>query len=96
MTDAALIKRKIKQFILSNFMQGEQEQNLQDDDLLFEGGIINSSGAMMLVEFIESHYSIQVLDDELFLENFASISKIVNFISKKLKNNNTSIKMNFN
>jgi acyl carrier protein len=83
---AQTIRTDIKEFILSNFLPGEEKDGLRDDDLLFEGGIIDSAGAMTVVSFLEEHYGIEVLEEELFPENFASVDNIVFFVLKKLKN----------
>jgi acyl carrier protein len=86
MVQAETIKTGVKEYILSNFLPGEKDDSLRDDDLLFEGGIIDSAGALTLVSFLEERYGIEVLEEELFPENFASIENIVSFVSKKLKN----------
>ena len=86
-SDLYTIKAKIKNYLLANFLPGDDEQSLQDDDLLFESGIIDSAGAMTFIVFLEGHYNIEVLDDELFPENFATVSHIVKFIIEKQKIN---------
>jgi acyl carrier protein len=83
---AQTIGTDVKEFILSNFLPGEKEGSLRDDDLLFEGGIIDSAGAMTFVSFLEEHYGIEVLEEELYPENFASVKNIVLFVLKKLRN----------
>lgn len=84
--DGQSIRTEIKRYILANFLPGDEEQSLRDDDLLFESGIIDSAGAMTFVGFLEDHFGIAVLDEELFPENFATVSLIVEFVSRKLKN----------
>jgi acyl carrier protein len=83
--DHSEITKEIKQFILESFLPGEPESSLLDDDLLLESGIIDSAGAMMLVAFLEKNFSIQILDEELFPENFASVKCMVDLIQRKLK-----------
>ena len=87
MQKAQIIKSEIKNYILSNFLPGDEEDSLQDDDLLFEGGIIDSAGAMTFICFLEERYSIRILDEELFPENFASVNHIIRFVLKKLEHN---------
>jgi acyl carrier protein len=74
----------LRGFILSKFMPGDPEESLRNDDLLLEGGIVDSASVMMLVVFLEERYGIQILDDELFAENFATVDRIAAFISSKL------------
>jgi len=83
-----IIRTEIKNYILSFFLPGDEEDSLRDDDLLFEGGIIDSAGAMTFISFLEERYEIQILDEELFPENFASVNHIVHFILKKLNEQN--------
>jgi acyl carrier protein len=83
--DILAIQSEIKRYILTNFLPGDDEQSLQDDDLLFESGIIDSAGAITFISFLEDHFGIEVLDEELFPENFASVTHIVNFVTKKIK-----------
>jgi acyl carrier protein len=74
----------LRDFILSNFMPGDPEESLRNDDLLLEGGIVDSASVMMLVFFLEERFGIQILDEELFAENFATVDRITAFISSKL------------
>lgn len=83
--DFHAIQSEIKRYILTNFLPGDDEQSLQDDDLLFESGIIDSAGAITFISFLEDHFGIEVLDEELFPENFASVKHIVNFVKKKIE-----------
>lgn len=83
--DFHTIQGEVKGYILINFLPGDDEKSLQDDDLLFESGIIDSAGAITFIAFLEDHFGIEVLDEELFPEHFASVMHIVNFVSEKLK-----------
>lgn len=80
-----VVEDEIRSFILSHYMPGEAEVALLADDLLFEGGIIDSGGALEFVNFLERQYRFRVRDDELFLENFATIERVVSFVLKRLK-----------
>jgi acyl carrier protein len=78
-----LTRAEIRRFILAHFLPGDDEKDLQDDDLLFESGIIDSAGAMTFVSFLEEYFGIEVLDEELFPENFATVTDIVKFVQFK-------------
>lgn len=79
-----LVEDEIRRFILTTYMPGEAEGALLADDLLFEGGIIDSGGALEFVNFLERRYRFRVRDDELFLENFATIERVVSFVLRRL------------
>jgi acyl carrier protein len=78
-------KNEIRNFILENFMMGMEENELQDSDSLLDKGIIDSTGVLELVGFIEEHYQITIEDDELVPDNLDSVNNLVKFIDKKTK-----------
>jgi acyl carrier protein len=73
----------VKEFIIENFLFGEEEQ-LQLDTDFFDKGIIDSTGVIELVDFLEESFDISVDDEELVPENLSSLQKIDVFLSKKL------------
>jgi acyl carrier protein len=76
------IRDELKQFVVENFLSG-QYGDLGDDDSLFERGIIDSSGVLDLVAFIEERFAIQVRDSDLSAENFDSIQTLTTFIDRQ-------------
>jgi acyl carrier protein len=78
------MRNEIRNFIISNFLSRNSEGGLHDDDLLFESAIIDSAGAMTFIFHLEGYYGIQILDEELFPENFASVNHILQFLKGKL------------
>lgn len=79
----AMIADEVRRYIEVEFLLDDDPGDLQDTDLLFEGGIIDSAGALSLVIFLEQTYGIEVSDEELFPSNFATIRHIVRFIKRK-------------
>lgn len=77
----------IMNFIVENFLFGDNSQ-LKTDTPLFEKGIIDSTGVLELVSFIEEKYKITLEDDELVQDNFSSISAIEKFLRNKLNHQN--------
>ena len=73
----------VKEFIIENFLFGEEEQLNLDTDF-FDKGIIDSTGVIELVDFLEESFNISVDDEELIPENLSSLQKIDVFLSKKL------------
>ena len=80
------LKEIVKDFIVDNFLFGNAEK-LDTDTLLFEKGIIDSTGVLELLAFIEENFNIKVSDEELVLSNFSSINAIEKFVLSK--NNHT-------
>lgn len=79
----AEIKSKIRDFIIENFLFGSAD-DLADDSSFLDGGIIDSTGVLELVEFLEEDFSITVDDEELVPENLDSINCVTAFLQKKL------------
>jgi acyl carrier protein len=74
----------IREFIHKNFILDEGD-HLKDEDSLLEKGVIDSTGVLELVAFIEEKYGITVEDEELIPENLDSIRNIAEFIWQKTK-----------
>ena len=77
------MREKIKKFISENFLFGKEPEGLTDDDSFLEKGIIDSTGVLELVAFIEETFGIKVADDELLPENLDSVNHLMNYISAK-------------
>lgn len=74
---------EIKEFVINNFMFGKGD-SLEDDSDFFDKGIIDSTGTLELVSFIEENFNISVLDNELIKENLSSLTKVNEYIKNKL------------
>lgn len=74
---------KLREFIKETFLFGE-EITFSDDDSFLEMGIIDSTGVLELVMFLESNFNITVEDDELVPENLDSTNNLVAFVNGKL------------
>lgn len=77
------IEHQIKQFILKNLYFAENIP-LGDDDSFLETGVVDSTGVMELVAFVQSEFGVTVEPEEIVVENFDSISKVASFIRRKI------------
>ena len=75
---------KIREFIFENFMIGGNEEDLDNEDSFLEKGVIDSTGILELVMFVEETYDIEVEDDEVIPENFDSVNKLGAYVRRKL------------
>lgn len=80
------IKTGIRAFIVDNFLFGS-DSNLKDDTSFLEEGIIDSTGVLELITFLEETYEITVDDEELIPENLDSINNVAAFLNKKMAGN---------
>ncbi|MDM8536738.1 phosphopantetheine-binding protein [Desulfobacterales bacterium HSG17] len=78
------VKQKIKEFIIENFLFGE-ESDLNDDTSFLEEGIIDSTGVLELIEFLEEEFEIEIDDEDMIPENLDSLNNLEKFIAKLLK-----------
>ena len=79
----AAVRAKIRAHIVENLLLGA-EQELSDTASLIDAGILDSTGAMELVAFIEAEFAITVDDEELTPENLDSIANICALVERKL------------
>ena len=77
------LRAKIKDYIVENFLFGDAEP-LQDDAMsLLDNGIIDSTGVMELVAFLEGDFELTIEDDELVPEDLDSVDNLVGFVTRK-------------
>ncbi|MDZ4684630.1 MAG: acyl carrier protein [Planctomycetaceae bacterium] len=78
------IEADIRKFVADNFLFGRKELQLAADDSLLELGLIDSTGVLELVTFIEGQFDVKVEDSELVPDNLDSINALIQFIESKL------------
>jgi len=76
-------KQKVRAFIFENFLFDAKEEDLQDDASFLEQGIIDSTGVLELVEWLEDEFGFTVDDEELIPENLDSVNNLADFIIRK-------------
>lgn len=77
------VKKQIRDFILQNALSGTAGVALDDEDSFLEKEIIDSTGVLELVSFVEERFGIEVNDDELTPDNFDSVNKLNEYVRKK-------------
>jgi acyl carrier protein len=82
--DTADILQAVRSFVVENFLFGTDDPALTNDASFLETGIIDSTGILELVTFVETKYGISVGDSEMLPENLDSLSNVSSFIARKL------------
>jgi acyl carrier protein len=77
------VRGKIREYIQDRFMIGKPSNGLVDSDPLLEKGILDSTGVLELVGFIEENFAFSVEDLELLPENLGSVDRIVGYVERK-------------
>jgi acyl carrier protein len=74
---------KVREFVVENFLFGDGEA-LKEDTSFMEEGIIDSTGILELVFFLEETFGLKIEDEELVPDNMDSLQNISKFIGRKL------------
>jgi acyl carrier protein len=77
------IKAKVKEFITNNFLLGKSA-DLKEADSFLDSGIVDSTGVLEIVDYLQDAFEIKVNDEELLPDNLDSISNITRFVKSKL------------
>lgn len=77
------VEDKIRGYILENFLFTDDQTALNNNDSFLEKGLVDSTGILEIITFIEDEYNLSVEDDEMIPENLDSVVNIVGFVSKK-------------
>jgi acyl carrier protein len=72
----------IRAFLVDSFLLGDDD-GFDNDVSLLDSGIIDSTGVMEVVAFLEETYGIEVADDELVADNLDSVSRLARFVVRK-------------
>ena len=81
--DTDVIKATVRGFIVDNFLFGTEDESLTDDASFLETGIIDSTGILELISFVEKTFEITIADDEMLPENLDSLDRISAFVLRK-------------
>ena len=73
----------VRKYILENYLFSDDQSALADDDSFLDKGIIDSTGILEVIYFLEDDFGITVEDDEMMPETLDSVNNIVSFIEKK-------------
>lgn len=77
------IRHSVRSFVEENFLLGS-ELEVADTDSLLQLQIVDSTGFLEIVAFLETTFAIKVRDDEMVPENLETIANITAYVSRKL------------
>ena len=77
------IESRIREFVATNFGFRGANANMDGNLDLLEQGILDSTGVLEVVGFLESDLGVTVADDEMIPENLATMSRMVAFVQRK-------------
>lgn len=78
------IKQQVVEFLGANFLYDGEILDLGEKDSLLENGILDQTGVLELVLFVEDTYGFEVSEDDLTPENFDTVNNIVGYVRHRL------------
>lgn len=77
------IAERVRRFVVDGFYVSDASE-ISEDTLLVSGGIVDSTGMLEVIAFLEAEFGIRIRDDETIPENLDSIGRIAAFVERKL------------
>lgn len=77
------VQQQVRAYIQENFLMGAQERPFADADSLLDRHIVDSTGILELILYLEEAFEIRVLDVEMVPENLDSLDAIAAFVQRK-------------
>ena len=73
---------RVRAFLVDTFLLGDDD-GFADDESLLDSGIVDSTGVMEVVAFLEESFGIEIDDDELIADNLDSVQRLAAFVARK-------------
>ena len=77
------VEKKIRDYILGNYLFTDNEAALKNADSFLEKGVLDSTGILEVIYFLEDEFGIKVTDEEMVPENLDSVDRIVAYVGRK-------------
>ena len=77
------VEQQVRDYILENYLFTDDQSALNNEDSFLDKGILDSTGILEVIYFIEEDFGIKVEDEEMIPENLDSVDRIVAFVDRK-------------
>ncbi len=78
-----MVEAKIRDYILENFLFTDDQSALDSDESFLDKGIIDSTGILEVIFFLEEEFGISIADNEMVRESLDSVNNITSFLKLK-------------
>lgn len=78
-----IIRSKVREFILQEFLEGEDDSRLTDDTPLITGGVMDSIGTIRLVTHLEHEFQIALEQRDIVVQHFDTIDGITSLVQRR-------------
>ena len=82
---SASVEKNVRDFILENFLFGDESRMPEMTESLLEADLIDSTGILELFAYLEQHFGLQIADAEIVPANLDSVASICAFVTSKSK-----------
>ena len=76
---------QVRSFLAENFLLSSDGFTLGDDASLLEAGVVDSTGVLEVIFFVEETFGVEVADDEIVPDNFDTVNKMAAYIESKMQ-----------
>jgi acyl carrier protein len=76
------IRETVRAFIIDNFLFGDAGE-LENETSFLDSGVIDSTGMLELITYLEEHFNIRIEDEEMLPENMDSLNNVAAFLERK-------------
>jgi acyl carrier protein len=83
--DANEIRSQVDEYLVENFLYGDEEAKLGEEDSFLESGLIDSTGILELIQFLEETFDMVVDDEDMIPANLDSIQRVTKYVGSKLQ-----------
>ena len=83
--DSSEIQKQVREYVIENFVLGDEEDTFSDNQSFLDTGLIDSTGILEVIGYLEDEYEITIEDDEMVPENLDSVDRIARFVHTKQK-----------
>jgi len=80
-----VIRQQLADFVITELCDGKGPTSIGHEDDLIRQGFVDSLGVLRIVGFIEQCYGVRILDEEIVVANFRTISSIAHLVAHKVK-----------
>jgi acyl carrier protein len=88
--DIVATQKKVREYVVENFLLGEDEDEFSDEMSFLESGLIDSTGILELVGFLEEEFEIEIADEEMIPDNLDSVESVARFVVLKREGPDTA------
>ena len=83
MSEEEILVKRVREYVVENFLLGEEEDEFSNEQSFLESGLIDSTGILEMITFLEETYQIDIEDEEMIPDNLDSVERVVRFVASK-------------